>query len=100
MFREPSEQSQPGPVRVNNLEAGGVPLPADAERIRDIALAAATCLGGDLLGVDLVRWNGEWAVLEVNASPGLDGMAQVADVDCYRMAAEAVLNRLRGRAAP
>jgi glutathione synthase/RimK-type ligase-like ATP-grasp enzyme len=39
-----------------------------------------------MLGVDLVRRNGEWAVLEVNASPGLDGMARVSDVDCYRLA--------------
>jgi glutathione synthase/RimK-type ligase-like ATP-grasp enzyme len=96
MVREPGEQSRPGRVRVNNLEAGGVPAPAPAEPVRDIALAAANCLGGDLLGVDLVRWNGEWAVLEVNASPGLDGIALVADVDCYRLAAEAVLSRLRG----
>jgi glutathione synthase/RimK-type ligase-like ATP-grasp enzyme len=96
MFRVPSTLSRPGGVRVNNLEAGGVPMLARAEPVRDIARAAASCLGGDLLGVDLVQWNGAWAVLEVNASPGLDGIAQVADVDCYRLAAEAVLSRLRG----
>lgn len=96
MFRQPAEQSRPGGVPVNNLEAGGLPVPTDAEPVRDIALAAARCLGGDLLGVDLIRYNGEWSVLEVNASPGLDGIARVADVDGYRIAAEAVVSRLRG----
>lgn len=33
----------------------GVPVSAPAEPVRDIALAAAECLDGDLLGVDLVR---------------------------------------------
>jgi glutathione synthase/RimK-type ligase-like ATP-grasp enzyme len=100
MVREPGERSAPGLALVNNLEAGGVPAPTGAVPVRDIALAAATCLGGDLLGVDLVRWNGEFAVLEVNASPGLDGIAQVAGVDCYLVAAESVLDGLREQRVP
>jgi ribosomal protein S6--L-glutamate ligase len=99
MIRRPAGPDQPGLMRVNNIEAGAVPAPTGDESVRDIALAAANCLGGDLLGVDLVRRDGKWEVLEVNASPGLDGVAQVAAVDCYRLAAEAVLSRLRQRRA-
>jgi glutathione synthase/RimK-type ligase-like ATP-grasp enzyme len=95
MFREPGEHSGRGGVRVNNLAVGGVPRPAPAEPVRDIALAVADCLAGDLLGVDLARWGGEWAVLEVNSSPGLDGIARVADADPYGIAADAVIDRLR-----
>jgi ribosomal protein S6--L-glutamate ligase len=97
MSREPGRRSKQGAVPVNNLAAGGIAARMAADPIRDIALAAAECLDGDLLGVDLVRRNGEWAILEVNASPGLDGIARVADEDCYRIAAEAILSRLKGR---
>jgi glutathione synthase/RimK-type ligase-like ATP-grasp enzyme len=99
MIRLPGEASPPDLPQVNNLEAGGVPAPTGAAPIRDIAVAAATCLGGDLLGVDLVWWQGGFAVLEVNASPGLEGIAQVSDEDCYRLAAESVLYGLREQRA-
>lgn len=95
MVRVPPGPGGKGVMRVNNIEAGGVPEPADAEPVRDIALATARCLGGDVLGVDLVKWKGDWAVLEVNSSPGLDGIARVTDADCYGIVAKAVLSRLR-----
>jgi glutathione synthase/RimK-type ligase-like ATP-grasp enzyme len=82
-------------LRVNNFEAGGKPRAARAEPIRDIALTTAHVLGAALLGVDLVRWEGKWAVLEANSSPGLTGISRVTDVDCYRLAAEAIVAAIR-----
>jgi hypothetical protein len=97
MFREPGERSRPGRVRVNNLEAGGVPVPAAAEPVRDIALAAATCLGGDLLGGDLVRRTASGRFSRSTPPPGSTAShGSPTWTACYRLAAEAVLSRLRG----
>ncbi|WP_305783964.1 ATP-grasp domain-containing protein [Symbioplanes lichenis] len=97
-YRVP-QLTRPDGLPVNNLEAGGTPLAAAAEPVRDLALAAARHLGGVLLGVDLVRWNGEWAVLEVNSSPGMSGVAAVSDVDAYELAARAVLDGIESAVA-
>lgn len=97
MYRLPTNPSGHGRLQVNNLESGGTPMAASAAPVRDIAMAAARCLGGDVLGVDLIRYEGEWVVLEVNGSPGLDGIASVTDVNIHRLAAEAILRRLSDR---
>ncbi len=94
MYRLPVEPSKPGRLQVNNLESGGAPMAASVAPVRDIAMATARCLGGDVLGVDLIKHQGEWAVLEVNGSPGLNGIASVADTDIYLLAGQAILRRL------
>lgn len=83
-----------GGLQVNNLEAGGTPRPARVGPVREIATAAAQVLGGVLLGIDLVRWNGAWAVLEANSAPGLSGIASVSHVDGYVAAARAVISAI------
>lgn len=95
MRRRPRADHTGRDLVVNNIQAGGTPLPARAEPVRDLAVAVAGRVGGDLVGIDLVRWNGTWSVLEVNSSPGLTGIAEVNDDDCYLVAAEAVLAGLR-----
>jgi glutathione synthase/RimK-type ligase-like ATP-grasp enzyme len=99
MHRLPSEQNLTDEVQINNLATGGFPIWTALEPVRDIAASVARCLGGEILGVDLVPWDGEFAVLEVNSSPGLSGIASVADVDCYRLAAEGTLARFRNQRA-
>ncbi|MGH8184072.1 MAG: 30S ribosomal protein S6--L-glutamate ligase, partial [Rhodanobacteraceae bacterium] len=48
---------------------------------RDIALRAARVLGLGIAGVDLLRSKRGPLVLEVNASPGLEGIETVSGVD-------------------
>lgn len=95
MIREPGQRTRGESLKVNNLEAGGRPVPADPGPVREISLITASCLGGEVLGVDLVKWNGDWAVLEVNSSPGIGGVDQVSDEDCYLAAAQSIMNRMR-----
>ncbi|MEO5831201.1 MAG: RimK family alpha-L-glutamate ligase, partial [Rhodanobacter sp.] len=73
--------SSPGDFRAN-LHRGGsakaATLSADEKRI---AVAAAGALGLGIAGVDLLRSNRGPLLLEVNASPGLEGIEAATGVD-------------------
>ncbi len=66
----------------SNLHSGGV-----AEKVkitpeeRKTALAAAKAIGLDVAGVDLIRSDRGPLVLEVNSSPGLEGIEQTSGKD-------------------
>jgi len=66
----------------SNLHRGGYAI---AERIsaeeRKIAIQASQILGLDVAGVDLLRSNNGPLVLEVNSSPGLEGIEKSTGVD-------------------
>ena len=70
----------------SNLHSGGI-----AEKIkitpeeRKTALAAAKAIGLDVAGVDLIRSNRGPLVLEVNSSPGLEGIERVSGKDIATM---------------
>lgn len=71
----------------SNLHRGGY---ATAENIsaeeRKIAIQASQILGLDVAGVDLLRSNKGPLVLEVNSSPGLEGIEKSTGVDvCGKM---------------
>jgi ribosomal protein S6--L-glutamate ligase len=74
-------QSAPGEFR-SNLHRGGT-----AEKVRllpeerQLALRAARTMGLDVCGVDLVRSKHGPLVLEVNSSPGLEGIEATSGVD-------------------
>ena len=74
-------QAEPGEFR-SNLHRGGqaskVRITADE---RDTALRAARELGLEVAGVDLLRSNKGPLVLEVNSSPGLEGIEGITGVD-------------------
>ena len=74
-------QAQPGEFR-SNLHRGGS---AETARIspaeRRTAVGAARAMGLNVAGVDLIRSNHGPLVLEVNSSPGLEGIEQSTDVD-------------------
>ena len=74
-------QAQPGEFR-SNLHRGGS---AESARIspaeRRTAVGAARAMGLNVAGVDLIRSNHGPLVLEVNSSPGLEGIEQSTDVD-------------------
>lgn len=73
----------------SNLHSGGV---AEAVKItpteRKIALGAAKAMGLDVAGVDLIRSDRGPLVLEVNSSPGLEGIERISQKDIASMMIE------------
>ncbi|MDU7099611.1 MAG: 30S ribosomal protein S6--L-glutamate ligase [Enterobacter sp.] len=66
----------------SNLHRGGIARIADiSDREREIAVKAAQTLGLDVAGVDLLRATRGPLVMEVNASPGLEGVEKTTGVD-------------------
>lgn len=66
----------------SNLHRGGVATAAKAStKEQQVAVQAARVLGLGVAGVDLIRSNRGPLVLEVNASPGLEGIEAATGVD-------------------
>lgn len=66
----------------SNLHRGGVArIAAITDREREIAITAAQTLGLDVAGVDILRANRGPLVMEVNASPGLEGIEKTSGID-------------------
>jgi len=66
----------------SNLHRGGVATEANITlREREIALLAARTLGLEVAGVDILRADRGPLVMEVNASPGLEGIEKATGVD-------------------
>lgn len=91
-------QAQPGEFR-SNLHRGGS---ADAARIspaeRRTAVAAARAMGLNVAGVDIIRSNHGPLVLEVNSSPGLEGIEEASGIDVASLVVEFIeRNARRGR---
>lgn len=74
-------QSAPGEFR-SNLHRGGT---ADKIKLtpeeRSTAVRAAKAMGLRVAGVDMLRSNHGAVVMEVNSSPGLEGIEQATEVD-------------------
>ncbi len=89
-------QGAPGEFR-SNLHRGGS---ADAIRLtpeeRSTAVRAAKLMGLKVAGVDMLRSNHGPVVMEVNSSPGLEGIERATGVDV----AGAIIDFLERRAAP
>ncbi len=89
-------QARPGEFRAN-LHRG-----ATAEKVkltpeeRNIAIRAAKALGLNVAGVDILQSNHGPVVLEVNSSPGLEGIEKATGVDV----AGAIVEFLEKRAVP
>ena len=74
-------QAPPGEFR-SNLHRGGTAKAVQATRAeREMAVRAASALGLQVAGVDLIRSQRGPLVLEVNASPGLEGIEEATGVD-------------------
>ena len=91
-------QAQPGEFR-SNLHRGGS---ADAARIspaeRRTAVAAARAMGLNVAGVDIIRSNHGPLVLEVNSSPGLEGIEEASGIDVASLVIQFIeRNARRGR---
>ena len=66
----------------SNLHRGGTAEPVEAsENEKEVAVRAARSLGLNVAGVDLIRAQRGPLVLEVNSTPGLEGIEQVCTED-------------------
>jgi ribosomal protein S6--L-glutamate ligase len=74
-------RAKPGDFR-SNLHRGGVASVAEITPLeREIAIKSAQTLGLDVAGVDILRANRGPLVMEVNASPGLEGLEKTTGID-------------------
>jgi len=78
----------------SNLHRGGRGVPVDlSEDERDTAVRAAQAMGLDVAGVDMMRSHQGPVVIEVNSSPGLEGIEKTTGVDV----ADAIIAMLEQR---
>ncbi|WP_017462969.1 30S ribosomal protein S6--L-glutamate ligase [Dyella ginsengisoli] len=85
----------PGEFRAN-LHRGGTASKARlSEEEKRIAVRAAQALGLGIAGVDLLRSNRGPLLLEVNASPGLEGIEAASGVDVAGKIIEALESKTR-----
>jgi len=88
-------QAKVGEFR-SNLHRGGTALPVQiTPEERRTALAAARAMGLNVAGVDLLRSADGPVVMEVNSSPGLEGIEGVSKVDVATQIIEFIENNAR-----
>lgn len=92
-------QARPGEFR-SNLHRGGSAVAVQLSAAEnDIALRAARTMGLNIAGVDLLRSKRGPLVLEVNSSPGLEGIEAATGVDIGGEIVEYLARRIRTRRA-
>lgn len=83
-----------------NLHLGGTAseVKISAEE-RKIAINAAKCMGLHVAGVDIIRSKSGPKVLEINSSPGLEGIEEVTGKDIAGLMIESIEKQLREKKA-
>ncbi len=79
-----------------NIHLGAKPVVHTLdEATTKVALKAARATGLEIAGVDMVFWNEEAYVLEVNASPGFRGLLEATGVDAAESMVEYALGKVK-----
>ncbi len=78
-------QAEPGEFRANIHRGGAAKAIKITNEERDIAIKAAKIMGLKMAGVDILRSNRGPLVLEVNSSPGLEGIEAATGKDIASM---------------
>ncbi len=74
-------QAEEGEFRANMHLGGKARAIEITDEEKNIAIKAVKTLGLDIAGVDMVRSNSGPKILEINSSPGLEGIEQATGVD-------------------
>ena len=90
-------QAKPGEFRSNLHRGGSAKAVELSDEERDIAIRAARVMGLGVAGVDLLRSKRGPLVLEVNSSPGLEGIEGATGVDVAGEIIDYIDRRLRAR---
>jgi len=82
----------------SNIHAGGQGIKVEIDnKTKKIAVMAAKALGCDICGVDILIGPKGPLVIEVNLSPGLQGITQTTKIDVAAMIAEFLYNKTKER---
>lgn len=84
-------QSSEGEFRANLHQGGSAEKIVLSEAEKQISLNAANAIGLDIAGVDLLRSHHGTMVLEVNASPGLEGIEKTTGLNIAKMMVDYLL---------
>lgn len=87
-------QAQPGEFRANLHRGGSCERTRLGHKAAHTAICAARCIGLDVAGVDLLRSRRGTMVLEINSSPGLEGIERTTEVDVARAIIELAERRV------
>ncbi len=87
-----------GDFRSNLHRGGSAKLVDITDYERKIALRSVEILGLEVAGVDMLRSNAGPVILEVNASPGLEGIETTTRIDISKTVMEMIEQRLYERA--
>ena len=90
-------QGKPGEFR-SNLHRGGFAAPVKISKLeRETAIRAAEVMGLGIAGVDLIQSERGPLVLEVNSSPGLEGIEGASQVDVAGAIIEHIVRKVGKR---
>ncbi len=90
-------QAQPGEFRSNLHRGGSAHVIKITPEERSTAVRAAKIMGLNVAGVDLLRSNHGPLVMEVNSSPGLEGIEQATGKDIAGMIIEFLEKSVTGK---
>lgn len=93
-------QAKPGEFRSNLHRGGTAELVKITQEERAIAVKAAKIIGLNVAGVDLLRSNRGPLVIEINSSPGLEGIEQATGKNIARMVIRFIENKLTRHRRP
>lgn len=82
-----------GDFRANLHQGGKAESVELTEEEKEIAIQATKAIGLDVAGVDLIRTTQGTLILEVNASPGLEGIEKISGKDIAGMMLDYLLNK-------
>lgn len=83
-----------GDFRANIHQGGSAQAVRLAPQIADLAVSASAAVGLEVAGVDLIQTANGWAVLEVNASAGLEMIEKVSGVAIAEKMVAYLLNKI------
>lgn len=85
----------PGEFRANLHQGGSAAVVKITKQERALSIKAAKALGLQVAGVDIIRSNNGPLLLEVNSSPGLEGIENATGKDIAGMVISSIEKKLR-----
>lgn len=82
-----------GDFRANLHQGGQAQAVELSEEVQKLAVKATHAIGLDVAGVDLIQSSDGFLVLEVNASPGLEGIEKATGVDIAQMMVDFLIQK-------
>ena len=93
-------QAQKGEFRANIHQGGSASLIKITPEERKLAVKSAKVLNLDVAGVDIIRSNRGPLLLEVNSSPGLEGIENATGLDIANVMIETIERKLKYTSRP